>query len=147
MEMVFSSTPFARAGAPATWVGVSAKVTHTVGENDTALSLGSGDVSVLGTPRMIALCEEATCRALDGLLEPGQTSVATSVLFDHLAPVGVGANVVAEAALEKVSGRRLQFRVAAHASATAHGPLLAAGRVTRVIVNRDSFMAKASEPR
>ena len=31
-----------------------------VGENDTAIALGSGDVPVLATPRLIALCEQAS---------------------------------------------------------------------------------------
>ena len=35
-----------------------------VGEADTARALGSGTVDVLGTPRLIALCEEASCRAI-----------------------------------------------------------------------------------
>ncbi|MFD0773485.1 thioesterase, partial [Streptomonospora algeriensis] len=34
-----------------------------VGPQDTALALGSGDAEVLGTPRVLALAEEATVAA------------------------------------------------------------------------------------
>ena len=51
----------------------------------------------------------AACRATDGHLTPDQSSVATRVQFDHLAPVAVGSVVLAEATLVKVEGRRLIF--------------------------------------
>ena len=43
--------------------GLSARVELTVTEADTAQSLGSGDVPVLGTPRVLALAETATVAA------------------------------------------------------------------------------------
>ena len=39
-----------------------------VGEADTALAMASGDVPVLATPRVVALCEQAACAALEGHL-------------------------------------------------------------------------------
>ncbi len=44
--------------------GLSARVTLVVGEDDTAVAFGSGDVPVLATPRLIALCEAAACQAV-----------------------------------------------------------------------------------
>ncbi len=93
--------------------GLSAQLELIVGDEDTAEYFRSGDVPVLATPRLIALCEEATCRATDGHLEGAQASVATRVQFDHLAPVAVGSVVLAEATLVKVEGRRLTFTVSA----------------------------------
>jgi len=61
------------------------------------------------------------------------------VRFDHLAPVAVGTIVHAEATLERVEGRRLVFTV----SASDLAGLVGAGRVTRVAVERDRFIAKA----
>ncbi len=118
--------------------GLNSKVTLTVSRNDTALALRSGDVPVLATPRLIALCEEATCKALDGHLEQGSTSVAVRVQFDHLAPVGIGATVSAEVVLEKVDGRRLTFT----ASVSDSSGLVGAGKVTRVLVMRSRFLEK-----
>ncbi|MEX2627097.1 MAG: hotdog domain-containing protein [Ilumatobacteraceae bacterium] len=109
-----------------------------VGETDTARALHSGDVDVLGTPRLVALLEEATCVALQGVLEPTCTSVGMRVQVDHLQPTPVGDQVVGEAILERIEGRRLMFNV------TASDPrgLVAAGKVTRVVVDRDRFMNK-----
>ncbi len=111
-----------------------------VSEADTARALGSGDVDVLGTPRVVALCEEATCVALHGVFPEGTTSVGMRVRIDHLQPTPIGAEVVAEAVLEKIEGRRLTFTVSA---SDARG-LVAAGKVTRAIVERERFMNKCS---
>ena len=110
-----------------------------VGDQDTAVALGSGDVNVLATPRLISLCEEASVAAVAGALGPGHTSVGVRVQFDHLAPVRVGSQVAAEAVLEKVEGRRLIFTV----TATDPAGLVGAGRVTRVVVDIEGFLAKA----
>ena len=49
------------------------------------------------------------------------------------------AEIVAEATLEKVEGRRLVFTV----TATDAAGLVGAGKVTRVVVGREDFLAKA----
>jgi len=119
--------------------GLTAEVELVVGEADTAVALRSGEVPVLGTPRVVALCEEASVAALVGQLEPGATTVGHTVQLDHVAPTRVGTAVRAEATLLKVNGRRLTFSVAV---TDARG-LVAAGKVTRVIVDADRFMEKA----
>jgi fluoroacetyl-CoA thioesterase len=119
--------------------GRSGRAFLVVGEQDTAVALGSGDVDVLATPRLISLCEEASMQAVAGALGPGRTSVGVRVQFDHLAPVRVGSQVKAEAVLEKVEGRRLIFTV----TATDAAGLVGAGRVTRVVVDVEGFRAKA----
>lgn len=110
-----------------------------VTEADTAIAMGSGSVAVLATPRIVALCEQATCAALAGHLPEGTTTVGMRVQLDHLQPTGVGGTVEAEALLEKIEGRRLTFMV----SASDTKGLVAAGRVTRVLVEVDRFMDKA----
>ncbi len=110
-------------------------VTH----DDTAIALRSGEVEVLATPRLIALVEEAAMTAVGDRLPAGQTTVGMRVQVDHLAPTSVGSSVAAEATLEKVEGRRLTFTV----SVTDHGGLVAAGKVTRVIVETERFLDKA----
>jgi predicted thioesterase len=122
---------------------LSAQVELTVGPQDTAESFRSGDVPVLATPRLIALCEEATCRATEGHLTPEQSSVATRVQFDHLAPVAVNSVVMAEATLVKVEGRRLIFTVSAVRRRGDVGGLVGAGRMTRVVLDRATFLVKA----
>jgi predicted thioesterase len=120
-------------------VGVSAEVELTVGESDTAVAMRCGDVPVLATPRIVALAEEATVAALSGHLTANEVSVGTRVELAHLAPILVGSRVRATAVLEKTEGRRLVFNVAV----TDEAGLVAAAKVTRVIVDVVQFMDKA----
>ena len=119
-------------------LGLTAKISLTVTSDDTALAARSGDVPVLATPRIIALVEEAAVAAVAGHLAPGETTVSMRVQLDHLAPSPVGSVVSAGAKLEKIEGRRLKFSVSV---SDARG-LVAAGKVTRVVVERDRFMDK-----
>jgi fluoroacetyl-CoA thioesterase len=115
--------------------GLRAAVDATVTAADTALALGSGDVEVLGTPRVVALAEAATVAAVAGHLEPGSTTVGTRVELDHLAPSPVGAPVRAEAMLAAVHGRRLTFTV----TVSQEGRVVAGGSVVRAVVDRVRF--------
>ncbi len=118
--------------------GLTGTVRLTVTDADTAIALGSGDVPVLATPRVIGLCEQASIAAVSGHEDEGETTVGQRVQVDHLAPTAVGATVEAEATLESREGRRLVFRV----SVTHEDTLIAAGRTHRVIVNREQFLAR-----
>jgi fluoroacetyl-CoA thioesterase len=118
--------------------GLRGEAKLVVSDADTAIALGSGTVNVLGTPRLIALCEEASCRAMAGELPDGLTTVGINVRVDHLQPSPVGAVVIAEAVLAKVDGRRLTFTV----SASDERGLVAAGKVVRVVVDVERFMSK-----
>jgi fluoroacetyl-CoA thioesterase len=120
--------------------GLSAQVDLVVEHADTAIAMHSGDVHVLSTPRVVNLCEEASVLALSGQLPTGQTSVGHTVQLDHVAPTKVGTRVTAEATLQKVNGRRLTFTV----SVTDRHGLLAAGIVTRVVVDIERFLESAN---
>ena len=115
----------------------TARVTHIVTEADTARALGSGDLDVLATPRVLAWCEEATCAALE--LDAAQTSVGTRVDLEHLAASPVGAEVTATANVVHSDGRLVRFQVAAHDGG---GTLLATGEIRRVVVDRERFLAR-----
>ena len=119
--------------------GLHGSAKLVVSDDDTAIALKSGEVAVLGTPRLIALVEEAAMGAVADSLPRGQTTVGMRVQVDHLAPTNVGSAVAAEATLERVEGRRLTFTV----SVTDHCGLVAAGKVTRVIVETERFLEKA----
>ena len=122
--------------------GLKGEARLVVGDGDTARALGSGSVDVLGTPRLVALLEEATIDAVEGHLDNGFTTVGMRVQVDHLQPTPVGAEVFAEAYLDKIEGRRITFTVTASDS----GGLVAAGKVTRVMVDVNRFMSKCSKP-
>jgi fluoroacetyl-CoA thioesterase len=119
--------------------GLSATVELTVTDADTAIALRSGDVPVLGTPRLVALVEEAAVKALAPALQAGETSVGMRVQIDHLAPIAVGSTVTAEASVEKVEGRRIGFTF----NVSDASGLVAAGKITRAVVEVGPFMEKA----
>jgi predicted thioesterase len=123
--------------------GLSARVELTVTDADTAQAVGSGDVPVLGTPRVLALAEAATVAATATQLPPGRTTVGLRVELDHLAPTPVGRTVVAAARLVEVDGRRLRFEV----TVTDGGETVARGRVERVLVDRQRFVERATGAR
>ena len=112
----------------------------TVTDDDTALAVGSGSLPVLGTPRLLAWCEAATCAAVEDALGPGQTSVGTRVQLEHLAASPVGAEVEVSAEAAHVDGRLHRFTVAARH--TRDGKVVASGEVTRVVVDAERFLSR-----
>ena len=119
--------------------GLSARVELTVTDADTAQSLGSGDVPVLGTPRVLALAEAATVAATARQMPGGLTTVGTRAEIDHKDPTPVGRRVTALATLAKVEGRKLVFDVVVRDGED----LVAEVRVERVILERRRFIEKA----
>ncbi|WP_346533142.1 hotdog domain-containing protein [Micromonospora sp. DPT] len=127
-----SDTPFP--------TGLTARVELTVTDADTAQAVGSGDVPVLGTPRLLALAEAATVAATATHLPAGSTTVGSRVELEHRAATPVGRTVVAQARLAEVAGRRLVFEV----TVTDGGETVAEGRVERALVDRQRFVARAA---
>src|SRR3982750_1958566 len=89
--------------------GLSARVELTVTDADTAQALGSGDVPVLGTPRVLALAEAATVAATARQMPGGVTTVGTRAEVEHRAPTPVGRTGLAQATLAKGAGGKLLF--------------------------------------
>lgn len=107
---------------------------------DTARALGSGDVDVLGTPRLLAWMEAATVQAAVEHLVAGQTSVGVEVHLRHRRPSALGQEVLVEVVGVQAQGRRLVFDVHAWNAAGADaGPAqpreqAAWASITRVVV-------------
>lgn len=120
--------------------GLCGRAELIVTRDDTAIAAHSGDVEVLSTPRIVALCEEAAVAALVGHLPKGETTVGMRIQLDHLVPIPVGREVTVDAKLERVEGRRLKFSV----SVNDDRGLVAAGKITRVVVDRKRFLEKCS---
>ena len=110
----------------------------TVGTDNTALALGSGDMDVLATPAMVALMENAAMKAVADYLPEGSTTVGVEISTSHLKASAIGANVVAQACLEEVDGRRLKCSLKAWDDAGVIGE----GVHTRFIVDRERFLSK-----
>ena len=119
--------------------GLTATFEIEVGPADTAIAVGSGELEVLGTPRVVALLEAATVRAVADSLASGETTVGVEVVVAHHRASLVGARITVAAELTEVEGRRLGFVVTAHEN----GTLVADGAVRRVVVDAERFMARA----
>jgi fluoroacetyl-CoA thioesterase len=118
--------------------GLSGSVALTVGSADSAVAMGSGDVPVLATPRVVALMEAAAVAAIEGALPGGFTSVGSRSEVDHLAPTAIGGEVIADAVVTEVDGRIVHFDViVAEGDST-----VARGSHVRSVVDRERFVAR-----
>ncbi len=117
-------------------IGQHASVEVVVTDEDTAIALGSGDVPVLGTPRVVALVEAAAVAAIADEMDDASTSVGTEIDLRHIAPSPVGSVVVASATVVGREGRSVRFRVEVRQD----GAVVAAGGHTRVVVDRRRFL-------
>jgi fluoroacetyl-CoA thioesterase len=139
-------------------VGLRATVRAVVGQADTAAAMGSGDVPVLATPRLLALAEAATVAAVAPRLGAGQTSVGTAVRLEHRRPSPLGAELAVEAELTEIDGPRLVFMFIARGPGGRAGPggsgageddegeVIGAGTVERVVLDRGRFLARLAGP-
>ncbi len=131
---------------------------------DTAEAVGSGSLPVLGTPRLLAWCEAATCAALEEELPEGATSVGTRVQLEHLAASPVGQRLEVTASEVYADGRLRRFTVAARhlgdpdptpdpatpnpatPDPATPGKVVATGEITRVVVDADRFLSRLTPP-
>lgn len=116
-------------------IGRTARLTFPVSTRDTAASVGSGVVQVLGTPILIAWLEATTLQVLE--VPAGDVSVGVRVEVDHLAASPVGADVRCSATLVAAAGARLTFRVDAFDLASERE--VARGTIIRAVVNLARF--------
>jgi fluoroacetyl-CoA thioesterase len=123
-------------------VGLRATVRAVVTDADTATAMGSGDVPVLSTPRLLALAEAASFAAVAPQLAGAATTVGTSVSLEHRRASPLGAEIVVEAELTEVDGSRLVFSFIARVADTDEDVVLGAGTVERVVVDRARFLAR-----
>jgi predicted thioesterase len=119
--------------------GLEANLERTVTEEDTARAQGSGDVEVIGTPVIVALCEAVAVKALEGALGENETSVGVFIEIQHTAATPPGNFLVVHAKLMEVEGNKLTFAI----SASDRGGSVAHGRHQRVIVDRNRFLKGA----
>jgi fluoroacetyl-CoA thioesterase len=116
---------------------------HTVTDADTAERLGSGDMAVLATPRLINWIERAAYAAAAETLSPGQTTVGTLVKVEHIKASPVGATVHVKSSRPVSDGRRLIFHVRVLDDG---GEEVARGEVQRAVIDRERFMSRFGTP-
>lgn len=128
---------------PSDLTGRAATMSFIVKKKDLASALGSGDVPVLATPRMIAWLEAVSVAAVADALPEASTSVGTAIEVDHVAASPVGAHVTVSATVRQVDGKTLVF----DCEAVSQGPdgkpmMIGHGTITRAVVNREKFLAR-----
>ena len=94
--------------------GATAEVEMTVTPDRTADAMGNKGVSVLATPFLIGLLEDAAGAVIHPHLPAGAGTVGTFVEMRHLAATPVGMKVRAKATLLETDGNRFVFQVEAH---------------------------------
>jgi len=93
--------------------GQAAEVRQVVTPDLTADVLGNHGVTVLATPFVVTLMENAAHAVMVPHLPPGGGTVGTAVDMRHLAATPIGMTVRARAVLRETDGRRCLFDVEA----------------------------------
>lgn len=119
---------------------MTSTLSFTVTDEDTAAVLGSGSLPVLGTPRLLAWCEAATCAAIEPELGDGETSVGTRVELEHTRGSLEGVRLEVTATPVHQDGRLHRFSVVARESDG--GPVVGTAEVTRVVVDAARFLGR-----
>jgi predicted thioesterase len=83
----------------------------TVGPKDTVGALDPSMPQVAATPYLVTIAEFACAQLVQGQLEPGQITVGSRVVIDHLGPSKVGAELVVKTALVNREKNRFKFAV------------------------------------
>jgi fluoroacetyl-CoA thioesterase len=91
--------------------GPSAVTRVTVEAKDTVGAMLPGMPMVAATPWLVAIAEMACASLIKDMLEPGQITVGTRVVIDHLGASKVGAELVLKTALVNREKNRLRFSV------------------------------------
>lgn len=110
-------------------------MSHIVSSEETAEVLGSGGIPVYSTPSMICLMELVSYRLAES---HGHQTVGTRVDISHLKACRPGTEVIAEAEITEIDGRRLVYKVTVK---DADG-LMGEGLHERFIIDPERFMAK-----
>ena len=83
----------------------------TVEEKNTVGAMVPGMPYVAATPYLVGMAEMTCSHLVKDLLEPGQVTVGSRVVIDHLGPSKVGAELVIKAALLQRERNRFKFSV------------------------------------
>ncbi|HIZ17012.1 MAG TPA: thioesterase family protein [Firmicutes bacterium] len=123
--------------------GIRGSSETVVDENNTALTMGSGELEVFATPAMVALMEEAAAESAKPYIDGESTTVGTALEIEHISATPIGVSVRCESELCHIDGRKLVFNVTAYDNAG----IIGKGRHERFIVEKERFMKKADSKR
>ena len=123
--------------------GLGGKAEMVVKKEDLVRSLGSVDVDVLSTPRLVHLLESAAIEAICEFIPADHWSLGVTVNIKHLSPTPLGMKVTAHALLKEIHKNRLHFIVDAYDEKGK----VAEGEHDRVLVLKKEFLEKVEKKR
>lgn len=121
-------------------IGAKATAQTIVTEKNTAIAMQSGNLPVFATPSMTALMESAAASCAQSGLPDELTTVGTALNITHIAATPLNMQVIAEAELLSIEGRKLTFKVTARDEIEPIGE----GTHTRFIIDSVKFMNKVN---
>lgn len=110
--------------------------TFTVKNSETADSIGSGGLQVLSTPHLVAYMENVALESAETDLDKDHTTVGVQMNIKHLAPTGVGEEVIITSKNEKSNEKAYSFEIEAYVGDNKIGE----AEHNRVVVEKESFM-------
>ncbi len=119
-------------------VGMIGKAEQVVTQALTAAHCGSGLLPVFATPSLVALMENAACKAIAQAIPEGMTTVGTYIAVHHEAATPLGMPVWAEARLTDIDRRALTFEIQAFDAAG----MIGSAQHKRFLVDAARFMEK-----
>jgi fluoroacetyl-CoA thioesterase len=99
--------------------------------------------SVLATPVMIMMMENAALNAIKPYLDAGESAVGTHVDVRHLAATPVGRRVTARARVKRAGGRHVEFEVWAMDGSEVIGK----GTHARAVIDMAKFLERLGAKR
>lgn len=112
---------------------------YTIKGENSAKSMGSGDLEVLSTPSLVAFMENAAKNYLNNFLSDELGSVGSNININHLAPTLIGKNIIVKGSIKEIIKEKIIiFNLEAYESDTQ----IATANHTRVIINNKIFMEK-----
>ena len=113
----------------------------TVTEEMTPPHLRGDAIRVLATPDMVRLVEQTAIQCVQPYLDPGQSSVGTTVSIKHLAGTPEGMKVTVNVELTEIDRRRLGFKFEVHDEIEKVGE----GTHERFIIDRESRLPRLQQ--
>lgn len=121
--------------------GITAQITRTITEEDTAEKVKSGSLPVLATPVLSAAMEEAAVKSLAPFLSGHETTVGGSISLIHKAPTLPGHTITVTATVTEVRGKKISF----HITASDENGDIGEADHDRFLVDSVKFMEKAEK--
>lgn len=119
-------------------IGIIREDKRIVNQEDTALAMKSGDLSVYATPALVAYLEYTAKELVRKYLEDNETTVGIKMDVNHIKASKVGASIHSKAEVIKVEGKKITFKVEAYEG----GTLIGFGTHERFVVDKLKFISK-----